>query len=103
MTTATRFGGFLSLLSFINIDKRPRIVIRKEGDPILYTIPFALFEDLKEAMFLMEYASGVRPYQLEWYNDIFLKLYNDKKEPDFKEKDCKLLTEKRISVTTEQL
>jgi len=103
MTTAIRFASFLSLLSFINIDKRPRLVIRKEGDMILQTIPFALFEDLKEAIFLMEYASGVRPYQLEWYNDIFLEVYNAKTEPDFKNKDGKLLTEKRIAVTTEQL
>ena len=103
MTTAIRFASFLSLLSFINIDKRPRLIVRKEGDLILQTIPFALFEDLKEAIFLMEYASGVRPYQLEWYNDIFLEAYNAKTEPDFKNKDGKLLTEKRIAVTTEQL
>jgi hypothetical protein len=103
MTTAIRFASFLSLLSFINIDKRPRIVIRKEGDVILQTIPFALFEDLKEAVFLMEYASGVRPYQLEWYNDIFLEMFNKKTVPDSREKDNKLMTEKRIGVTTEQL
>ena len=25
----------------------------------------------------MEYSNGVRPYVLEWYNDVFLKRYNE--------------------------
>jgi hypothetical protein len=32
MTTDTRFGGFLSLLSIINIDKRPRLVVLKRRE-----------------------------------------------------------------------
>jgi hypothetical protein len=103
MTTATRLFGFLCLLPIVNFDKRPRITVRKKGNPIIQTILFTLFEDLKEATFLMQYADGVRPYVLEWYYDVFLKVYNAKTVPDFKDKDNKIITEKRIAVTTEQL
>jgi hypothetical protein len=61
MTTANRFGALLDLLAMINIDKRPMITILFEGNPIEQKIPFPLFEDLRESMFLMEYADGVRP------------------------------------------
>jgi len=75
MTTANRFFGFLSLLPLINMDTRPRIIFREKGDPVTKIIPFALFDDLQESIFLMEYANGVRPYVLEWYYDVFLKAY----------------------------
>jgi DNA-binding MarR family transcriptional regulator len=104
MITANRFFGFLSLLPIINIDKRPRILLRRKGNPVLQTIPFALFEDLQEATFLMEHADGVRPYILEWYYDIFLKAYESKKEPDSQvNSNDQIITEKRIALTTEQL
>lgn len=55
MTTANRLFILLSLLAntvatLVNIDKRPRIVLRKDGDLTLQTIPFALFEDLQETL-----------------------------------------------------
>jgi hypothetical protein len=105
MTTANRFFGFfLALLLLINIDKRPRLVLRKRGDPVLQIIPFVLFEDLQEATFLMEYANGVRPYVLEWYFDVFLEAYNAKTIADSKENNKgETLTERRIALTTEQL
>jgi hypothetical protein len=103
MTTATRLFGFLCLLPIVNTDKRPRITIRKKGDPVIQTILFTLFEDFKEAAFLMQYAEGLRPYVLEWYYEVFLETYNAKKEPDSKEKDGKTIIEKRIALTTEQL
>src|SRR5829696_8471163 len=104
MTTANRLFGFLSLLPIINIEKRPRILVRSKGNPVLQTIPFALFQDLQEAIFLMEYADGVRPYILEWYYDIFLRAYNAKKEPDSQvNSNDQTITEKRIALTTEQL
>ena len=84
MTTANRFFGFLTLLAIIRIDKRPRIITRKKGDPIVQTNPFALFEDLVESIYLMQYANGVRPYILEWYNEVFLPAYNSKTEPESK-------------------
>jgi hypothetical protein len=104
MTTANRLFGFLSLLPLINIEKRPRLILRRKGNPELQTIPFALFEELQEATFLMEYADGIRPYILEWYYDIFLKAYESKKEPDSKVNGMdQIATEKRTALTTEQL
>jgi hypothetical protein len=68
MTTANRLFGFIALLAIINIDKRPKIVLRKRGDLIIQRNPFALFEDLSEVVSLRDYsADGIRPYLLEWY------------------------------------
>jgi hypothetical protein len=104
MTTANRLFGFLSLLPIIKIEERPRLVLRKEGDPFMQIIPFALFEDLKEAMNLMEYTNGVRPYVLEWYYDIFLEVFRNKIEPASRTNSRgELLTEKRIAITTQDL
>jgi hypothetical protein len=78
--------------------------LRKKGDPITQIIPFALFEDLRETIYLMEYANGIRPYVLEWYYDVFLEAYNSKTEPDSKVNSIsETVTEKRIALTTEQL
>jgi len=104
MTVAYRLFSYLSLLPIINLEKRPRILFRKKGDPIAQVMPFATYDDLKEALFLMEYADGIRPYILEWYENVFLKTFKEKTEPDsklFKKDD--LRTEDRIAVTTQEL
>ena len=77
MTTAQRLYNYITLLPIVNIDRRPRLVTRHEGDPIQKICPFATFEDLQESIYLMEYSNGVRPYVLEWYNEVFLKKYNE--------------------------
>ncbi|HXW12848.1 MAG TPA: hypothetical protein VD694_08815 [Nitrososphaeraceae archaeon] len=103
MTTTNRLGGFLSLLPLVNVDKRPRLVVKKKNEPgfLAQIIPLALFEDLRETMHLMEYANGVRPYILEWYNDVFLEAYNSKTTEDSKfNSKGELLTEKVIAATT---
>lgn len=84
MTVANRFLGFLSLLPIINAYKRPTLVVSNKGELTVQTIPFALFEDLKESIDLMQYANGVRPYILEWYNEVFLAAYNSKIDVDSK-------------------
>ena len=99
MTTAHRLYNYLSILPLINIDKRPRIVTRCEGSPLLYTCPFALFEDFREAVYLMEYSDGVRPYILEWFNEVFLVVFNEKTEPNAKDG----LEEENIALTTKEL
>lgn len=99
MTTANRFFTFLSLLPIINYDQRPRLIIRKEGSPDMQMIPMATFQDLQESMFLMEYANGVRPYILEWFNEVFLPAFQKKTEPDSRGDR----QETRIALTTEQL
>jgi hypothetical protein len=108
MTTANRFGAFLCLLPLINIDKRPKIVTRVAGNLMEQVIPLALFEDLRESMFMMEYADGVRPYVLEWYYDVFLKAFKEKHEPESKiivnSKGGEVeVTERIIALITEEL
>jgi hypothetical protein len=84
MTTGNRLFTFLSLLPVINIDRRPRLVTTivsktESGDekerPVEVT-PIALFEDLQESLSLMENSSGLRPYQIEWYEKVFLAVFN---------------------------
>ncbi len=105
MTTAKRLFSLISLSAIVNVDERPRYVLRKEGDPVLQTIPFVVFEDLRESVSFLENAAvdGVRQYIHEWYNDVFLVSYNAKNEPDSKERKGETLVEKRIGLTTEQL
>jgi hypothetical protein len=107
MTTAYRLFSYLSLLPMVNIDDRPKFVIRKEGEIRSHIIPFATFEDLREAMSLIQFANGVRPYILEWYNEVFVPTYNTKYEPDSKTRvrgeDTIIIEEDRKAVTTGQL
>ena len=99
MNAADRFFDFISLSTLVNYRKRPRIKFIKERDILIHVIPLATFDDLREAMSLMDYNNGVRSYVLEWYNDVFLNVYNDKLEPDTKNEK----TEDRIAVTTREL
>lgn len=86
------------------MDKRARYVLRKDGDPIMQTIPFATFEDLRESVSFIEYADGLRSYVREWYYDVFLDAYNSKTAPDSKiDSRRQTLTEKMVALTTEQL
>jgi len=103
MTIADRICGYLTLLASVNIENRPVIVLRKKGNPIAQTIPLATFEDLKETLFLMRYANGVRPCILDWYYDVFLPTYNDKTDVDYKTKGKLEVAENRVAVTTQQL
>ncbi len=109
MTLADRILGYLTLIAAINAENRPVIKLRKEGHPVAQTIVLATFEDLQEALYLIQYANGVRPYILEWYYDVFLPTYNMKTEPDSKVKphgkDGNVIEriENRIAVTTQQL
>jgi hypothetical protein len=110
MTVAYRLFSYLSLLPAINIEKRPRVIFRdkrqpiEQGKPLTQIMPLATYDDLKEAMSLMEYANGVRPYILEWYHKVFLPTFEAKTEPDSKlVKKDDLRTEDRIALTTEDL
>src|SRR5262249_23744603 len=50
MTTAKRLFSLMSLSALINVDRRPRYVYRDAGNPIMQTIPFVTFEDLRESL-----------------------------------------------------
>jgi len=104
MTIANRLFSAISLSAIINVDRRPRYVLRKDGDPVMQTIPFATFEDLCESVSFIEYADGLRSYVREWYYDVFLDAYNVKTDPDYKtDSRGQTLTEKMVALTTEQL
>lgn len=62
MTVTYRLFSWLSLLPIVKIEKRPRMIFIRRGEVIRQVIPFALFEDLKEAIYLMEDTCGKTPY-----------------------------------------
>ncbi len=103
MTTTHRFFTFLSLLPIIYAESRPKLKVIDNNNGRTSLIPLATFADLRETVFLMEYANGVRPYILEWYMDVFQPTYNSKSEPDSIERKGDLITEGRIAVTTDEL
>jgi hypothetical protein len=107
MTLAYRMFSYLSLLPMVNIENRPTYVMRREGEIRSHIMPFATFDDLREAISLVQFANGVRPYILEWYNDVFLPTYKSKTEADSKTrvkgKDTIIIEEDRIAVTTTEL
>ena len=108
MTTGNRLFTFLSLLPIINIDRRPRLVTTQvtktetgsEKERPVEITPIALFQDLAEAMFLMENSSGLRPYQIDWYEKVFLGAFNAKTTADSKMVRNQVVTENIIAVTT---
>jgi len=106
MTMGYRLFSFLSLLPQINFYSRPHLQVVDPSRNILYIqrIPFALFEDLKEAAYLMEYADGVRPYVLMWYRQVFLPTFNAMIGPNTRvNSKGEQLEENVIAVNTKQL
>jgi hypothetical protein len=104
MTIANRLFSAISLSAIINVDKRPRFVLRKDGDSLMQTIPFATFEDLRESVSFIEYADGLQSHVRDWYYDVFLDGYNAKTTQDSKiDSRGHTLTEKMVALTTEQL
>ncbi len=102
ITTAQRLYNYLALIPVTHIDNRPRLVTRNKGSPIMKTCPFATFDDLTESIYLMEYSNGIRPYILEWFNDVFLVTVNGKTTPSAKSNDDSI-SEEIIALTTAEL
>ncbi|MGI9009638.1 MAG: hypothetical protein ACR2F1_00420 [Nitrososphaeraceae archaeon] len=105
MTRANRLYTYLSFLPVVYFHKRPRIIIVKQGDTKIQTIPIATFEDLQNTVSLMEYSDGVRPYILEWFYDVFYKAFEDKEDKvDSKTNSKEVeLKEERVALTTQNL
>src|SRR2546427_4568745 len=103
MTVTERTAKYLSIITKINMDNRPRIVDAETGQ----FWPIATLEDLKETLLLMERAaSGVRPYITNWFNDVFAPAFRDLDgEPnELRNDDGSLQNKERyVGVTTEQL
>jgi len=84
------------------IHQRPSI--RAMNGIYVQQIPLATFDDLIEAMSLVEHNNGVRSYILQWHNDVFMSAYESKKEPDTKQTRSGILAaENRLAVTTREL
>ncbi len=65
MTVLTRLLNYIAIITKVNMDSRPKIVDTQTG--VFY--PISIYDDLKEALEIMETASlSIRPYQQEWYN-----------------------------------
>jgi hypothetical protein len=74
MTVEERTMKYLSMVTKLNMDCRPRIV-NKETDAFY---PISTFEDLKETMVLMERgASKVRPYLQQWFDETFTRYFRE--------------------------
>lgn len=69
MTVAERLLRYLAIITKVHMDDRPRLVNKKTG--AFY--PISTFDDLKEALELMERgASNLRSYLAECYNQVIL-------------------------------
>jgi hypothetical protein len=102
MTVAERTMKYLSMVTKLNMDNRPKIVDKETG--AFY--PIATFDDLKETMVLMERGgSNLRPYLAEWYDIVFTPTYEEQKDtPKTAENDIGIkVTETTVGVTTEEL
>jgi hypothetical protein len=103
MTVTDRTCKYLSIITKINMDNRPRIVDTETGQ----FWPIATFDDLKETLILMEIAaSGVRPYIANWFNDVFISAFKDLDGKPNESKDKfgnTIIKERYVGVTTDQL
>jgi hypothetical protein len=101
MNAAKNLFTWINLLATIH--GRPKIQVMKSRY-LVETIPLGTFDDLKEAMSLIEHNNGVRPYIMKWFREVFKPAYESKKEPDSKPgRNGETLTETRIAVTSQDL
>jgi hypothetical protein len=112
MTSAKRFNAFLSLLPLVNVHKRPYILLhnadKQDGNgPVAHIIPLATFDDIKYAMYIMQFSNGVRPYVLQWFYEIFHECYKRHNSPAYKDKRVgkydQRVEENCIAVTVDEL
>ncbi len=105
MTTAKRFLTYLGVLPLINFESRPRLIHTDPENPMFIEIIYlATFEDLKEAMYLMEHGGGARPYIMEWYDEVYLPTYGKLTEPNSRtDSNGRILQERMIGLNIRQL
>jgi hypothetical protein len=109
MTMTDRTIKYLSIITKMNMDARPKLVNEQTGQ----FYPIATFEDLKQTLNLMQVgASGARPYIVNWYNKVFVDAIKDLDgRPNQQVTDGKTIdgtpiviaSEKHVGVNTEQL
>lgn len=91
--TATRIFSLLNIVALAHADLRPKLIYNHEKMVI------ATLDDLREVMHITQNLAGMPSYKLQFFKDIFCKLYKSKTEVD--SKDGK--QEDRIAVTTKEL
>jgi hypothetical protein len=91
--TATRIFSLLNIVTLAHADLRPKLIYNDEKMVI------ATLDDLREVLHITQNLAGMPSYKLQFFKDIFCKLYKTKTEVD--SKDGK--QEDRIAVTTKEL
>jgi hypothetical protein len=104
MTFVNRLLNLVGLLTNINFKNRPFLEIQPIFGNESYRVPMALYSDLFESLsFINNSTGGIRPYVLDWYQNVFLSLYRQKSDPNSKDRNGQILTEDRVAVTTQEL
>jgi hypothetical protein len=63
MTILTRLLNYIAIITKVNMDSRPKLVVIEKN----IQFPISIYDDLKEALKIMETASlSIRPYQQDW-------------------------------------
>jgi neutral trehalase len=88
-----RIFSLLNIIPLAKIHQRPALLYGSER------LVVATFEDLSEALYITQNVTGIPTHKIQFYREIFLKLYDIKIWPDKKEDK----EENRIAVTTSQL
>lgn len=104
MTFTNRLLELTKLLANVYNKKRPYMEIIPAFSPDPLRIPMAIYSDMLESLSLLNNnVGGVRPYVLDWYDNVFLNLYDSKSDPNSKDKNGEKITEQRKGVTTTEL
>jgi hypothetical protein len=103
MTVLTRLLNYISIITKVNMDSRPKIVDTETG----VSYPISIYEDLKETLKIMETASlSIRPYQQDWLTNVFLPAFEElNPEPNCKTNYHGDIIEKEsvVGLTTKQI
>jgi len=72
MTILSRLLNYISIITKVNMDSRPKLVDSETGE----SYPISIYDDLKDSLEIMKTAFlSIRPYQQEWYSDVFLPAF----------------------------
>ena len=101
MTVIDRLMKYLSIITKVNMDSRPRIVDTTTNK----YYPVSTFEDLKEALILMERGgSNIRPYIADFYRKVFKPKYVEVySELDGKARSDEIHKESHVGITSEEI
>src|SRR6476659_2009331 len=98
MTILSRLLNYISIITKVNMDSRPKLV----DTEIDVSYPISLYDDLKEALEIMKTASlSIRPYQQQWYNTVFLPAFEELgPDPNIKTTEYETIVENVVGITT---